>query len=283
MVKNCESYNSSSKRGECGHIVSGFVSESSGDSSKNSSIRRKAKMLPFTKILVFTVLIWISQCYNNTTPNNTLGMNGNECQTLNLRTDRILATAEEVNMTSTNTEGQETEMIKEEITEEKNNEEETKEKKKADKSVGTCNCNRKPNECCLSINLDFDKISTKCICDTYKSGLKKADEFFEKNILTILDAGKKNIKENIYRNANVVNNILGYLKYVLLFSPLLLELLASKLLLAGHYKTSQLISTLCVTFYFYVFYKIVQNCGVYMENSIENLKDELKVNDEVSA
>ncbi|GAB67537.1 hypothetical protein PCYB_121050 [Plasmodium cynomolgi strain B] len=221
------------------NLESSFVS-SSVDDAKNT-MKRKSKFFSFTKICTFSLLVLMSQCYENGNSSSSVctfnGLNNGA----GLRSLRMLASAEsEVQFEGASAENEEEECTQ--VQGEKKN-------------------------CKASSSPDSNAVDKTCQtnCGACTCGFKTLDLYFEKKLMDILDAGNKKAEAIVDAGAHVMNGLKNYLKYVLLFSPLLLEFLASKLLLSGYYKSSQFVSSVCVTFYLYVFYKIVKNCALERE------------------
>lgn len=222
--------------GYSAQLESSLVS-SSGDDAMNTT-KRKSKFLSFTKICTFSLLMTMSQCYENANSNSSLctfsGHNNGE----GLRSLRMLASAES----------------KEDQFESATVENEYEEDTQVQKEKKKCKASSP------SSSPQSDAVDKTCPtdCGACTCGFKTLDLYFEKKLFDILDAGNKKAQAVVDSGTHIMNGLKNYLKYVLLFSPLLLEFLASKLLVSGHYKTSQFISSVCVTFYLYVFYKIME-------------------------
>ncbi|SCO73866.1 Plasmodium exported protein, unknown function [Plasmodium vivax] len=245
-MKNFNNTSNNTCQSECSaHLESSFVS-SSVDDAKNT-MKRKSKFFSFTKICTFSLLVLMSQCYENGNSNSSVctfnGLNNGA----GLKSLRMLASAEAKDDEFEST------------TVENENEEDAEEQKKKKGCPGKKNC-----KASLPYSNAVDK-TCQTNCGACTCGFKTLDLYFEKKLMDVLDAGNKKAEAIVDAGAQALNGLKNYLKYVLLFSPLLLELLASKLLLSGHYKSSQFVSSVCVTFYLYVFYKIVQNCALERE------------------
>ncbi|KJP84798.1 hypothetical protein AK88_05570 [Plasmodium fragile] len=231
--------NNTCQSGYSAHLESSVVS-SSGDDAKNT-MKRKSKFLSFTKICTFSLVLLMSKCYESGNSNNSVSTFNDLNNGAGLRSLRMLACGEwkEDQFESTYVENE--------------HEENTEENEETENCSGNNNC-KDSSPCCNAVDKTCQTNCGACTC-----GFKTLDLYFEKKLLDILDAGNKKAGSVMHVGAHVLSGLKDYLKYVLLFSPLLLEFLASKLLLSGYYKSSQFVSSVCVTFYLYVFYKIIEN------------------------
>ncbi|CAA9989803.1 Plasmodium exported protein, unknown function [Plasmodium knowlesi strain H] len=237
--------NSTCQNGYSAHSESSFVC-SSDDDAKNT-IKGKSKFFSFTKICTFSLLVLMYQCYENGNSNSSVCTFNGLKNGAGLRSLRMLGSVE----------SKEDEF--EGVTIENEDEEGLEVEKETKKCSGNKNCKELASPCVSSNAVDQ---ACQTDCGACTCGLKTLDLYFEKKLLDILDAGNKKAGQIADASAHALSGLKNYLKYVLLFSPLLLEFLASKLLLSGYYKSSQFVSSVCVSFYLYVFYKIVQNCAL---------------------
>ncbi|GAW82045.1 Plasmodium exported protein, unknown function [Plasmodium gonderi] len=245
-MKNCDNVNRNTyESGNCAHSKNTFISSSVNDSK--DTVKQKTNFLSITKICAFTILVWICQHYDNGNMSSSVCLRDNLKNAFGLKSERILSSKDSA----------EFEMI---------NRNAGNEKQQGNKSGKSRNKNLKAS----SDDCENNEVYEQNLCASCKCSLKSVDSYFEKKLFDILDAGNKKAGELMESNAHIISGLMNYLKYVFLFSPVLLELLANTLLVSGHYKLSQFVSTVCVSFYLYVFYKIIQNCTAEVENIVNS-------------
>ncbi|ANQ09768.1 Uncharacterized protein PCOAH_00040550 [Plasmodium coatneyi] len=238
--------NNTCQSGHSAHLERSFVS-SSEDDAKNT-MKGKSKFFSFTRICTFSLLVLMSKCYENGNSNSSVCTFNGFKNGAGLKSLRMLGSAE----------SKEDQL--EGASVENEYEEGTKVEEETENCPGEKNCEASDESSSSDSNANDKTCQTNCGACT--CGFKTLDLYFEKKLLDILDAGNKKAEKIVDASTHVFSGLKNYLKYVLLFSPLLLELLAGKLLLAGYYKSSQFVSSVCVSFYLYVFYKIIQHCAL---------------------